>query len=111
MTLALATIPDDTDHLPGWLEAHIVGGRLRALAAELAAVHHAKPPADSIRDRLGELLPAVLSAGLSSLPPTELRHLLRQPHHLLELQEIILTEGGHYWDTVPRPDRLLQRVR
>ena len=110
MTLALATIPDDTDRLSGWLEAHIVGGDLRELAAELAAVHAADPPADSVRDRLGASLPAVLDRGLSALPRADLRHLLRQPYHLLELQEIVLVEGDAYWDTVSRPRELLDRV-
>jgi hypothetical protein len=109
MTLALATIPDDPDALIRWLEGHLVGAGLRALAAELAAVHSAVPSTDSIRARLGPHLSAVLERGLSALPPTEIRHLLHQPYHLLELQQIVLLEGGPYWDTVPRSGEFLDR--
>ncbi len=114
MTLALAAIPDDPDRLPGWLEQRVVGGELRALVADLVAVHGAGPPADSVRDRLGAHLQTVLAGGLTALAgPLRrefARHLLLRPYHLLELQEIVLLEGGAYWDAVPRPTELLVRV-
>jgi hypothetical protein len=111
MTLVLATIPDDVARLPAWLEEHIVGGALRALVSELAAVHRATPPRESVRDLLGPLLPAVLERGLAALPPEVLTHLLQQPYHLLELQGIVLLEGGSYWDTIHRPAAFGARVR
>jgi len=101
MTLVLATIPDETADLPAWLEEQLVGGDFQALATELAAIHDAEPPADSVRDYLGDsLLAGVLARGFAALPEYELRSLLRQPYHLLELQEIVLLEGGPYWDAV-----------
>jgi hypothetical protein len=114
MTLALAAIPENPDHLPEWLEQRIVSGELRALVAELAAVHGAAPPERSVRDEFDELLPTILTGGLVALPgPTRqaaARHLLQQPYHLLELQELVLTEGGPYWDAIPRPTELLVSV-
>lgn len=115
MTLAIEAIPDDPDRLCAWLEARAVGGELRAVAAELAAVHGARPPGDSLRAKLGPArLRAVLAGGLNGLAPADrqklARHLLRQPYHLLEFQEIVLAEGGPYWDAVPRPPELLRRA-
>jgi hypothetical protein len=110
MTLAIATIPDDPARLPRWLEGHMVGGDLRAIAAELAAVHNAESPHDSIREQLGDQLPAVLNRGLSVLPKQKLQLLLRQPYYLLELQEIVLIEGGQYWESLPRPAEFTERA-
>lgn len=115
MSLAIESVPDDPDLLPRWLEERLVGGELRALAAELAALHSAAPPRDSIRGRLGPAaVEAILRNGLCALAPAECRelveHLLRQPYHLLELQALVLAEGGPYWDALPRSAELLTQV-
>jgi hypothetical protein len=47
---------------------------------------------------VGEHLPDVFQRGLSALPPATLRTFLRHPALLLDLQDIVLTEGGPYWD-------------
>jgi hypothetical protein len=111
MTLVLATLPDDAAHLPVWLEEHLVGGTLRALVSELVAVHRPTPPTDSVRDRLGPLLSGVLERGLAALPPELITLLLQQPYYLIELQGIVLQEGGPYWDTVHRTDEFQAAVR
>ena len=77
----------------------------------MAAVHNSAPPRESVRDVLGDLLPAVLDRGLSALPRAKLQLLLHQPHYLLDLQEIVLFEGGEHWDLLPRPPELTERVR
>lgn len=114
LTPAIAVIPDDIDRLPRWLEERVVGGELRGLVAELAGVHGAKQPPDSVRNRLGPNLPTLLTGGLITLPgPARekvVQYLLRQPFHLLELQKIILVEGGPYWDAIPKPSHLLANV-
>jgi hypothetical protein len=114
MTLAIAAIPDDLEVLPRWLEERIVGGELRELVAELAAVHGTSPPRDSVRGRLATLLPMILANGITALPEVArekvVQHLLRQPYHLLELQEVVLLEGGAYWDAIPLPKPLKQGV-
>jgi hypothetical protein len=115
MSLAIESVPDDPDLLPGWLEERLVGGELRALVAELAALHNAAPPQNSIRDQLGPAaVEAILRNGFSALGPAEgqklAQHLLRQPYHLLELQALVLAEGGPYWDALPRPPELLDQV-
>jgi hypothetical protein len=115
MSLAIESVPDAPDRLLQWFEERMVGGALRALVAELAALHNAAPPHDSIRDRIGPAgIEAVLRSGLGALAPAEgrelARHLLSQPYHLLELQALVLAEGGPYWDALPRPPELLDRV-
>jgi hypothetical protein len=99
-------IPDDQARLPGWLEEQLLSFDLAALVAELEAVH---PPARGAGTPLGDILGqnrgAVLEKGLSALPPARLRQLLRQPRLLLDLQELILVEGGEYWRKTIREDR------
>jgi hypothetical protein len=99
MNLVALEIPDDPARLAGWLEQHLIGFNLGDLALELAAFHgEAAEPARSVRDLLGNSLATVLERGLGQIPNDRLRQLLLQPTLLLELQEIVLAEGGDYWD-------------
>jgi hypothetical protein len=106
MRLIALEIPDDQARLPGWLEERLLGLDLAALVAELEAAH---PPARGAGTPLGDILGqnrgAVLEKGLSALPPARLRQLLRQPRLLLDLQELILVEGGENWRKTTREDR------
>lgn len=97
MKLVALEIPDDPALLPGWLESHLVNTDLAALVAELEAVHGEQPGSLSLADVLRDRRDAVLSRGLASLPAEGLKSLLRNPRLLLELQELILTEGGPCW--------------
>ena len=104
MTLHSLEIPDDPVQLPRWLENHIVGLDLAPLVAELSAVHGTPAvPGPSIRELLGDRLPAVLTDGLGTLPSTLLVYLLMRPQLLLDLQELVFAEGGAYWDHVRKP--------
>jgi hypothetical protein len=109
MNLVSMTIPEDPALLAGWLEQHLVGLDLAALVAELRAVHgsgHAAP----INEVLGDRRDAVLARGLSALPADRLRQLLRSPALLLDLQEMVLTEGRGYWERLPRTADLARAV-
>jgi hypothetical protein len=101
MRLISLEIPDEAAELAPWLERHLVGPDLAALVAELEAVHGpsigAQPP---VKGLLGRDLDAVLESGLGSLPPATLKRFLRQPRLLLELQELVLFEGGRHWERV-----------
>ena len=97
MKLVALEIPDDLALLPGWLEGHLVNTDLAALVAELEAVHDEQPDNLSLTDVLRDRRDAVLTRGLASLPAEGLKSLLRNPRLLLELQELILTEGGPCW--------------
>ncbi len=97
MKLVALEIPDDPALLPGWLESHLVNTDLAALVAELEAVHGEQPGGLSLADVLRDRRDAVLSRGLAALPADGVKTLLRNPRLLLELQELILTEGGPCW--------------
>ncbi len=79
MNLLIATLPDESDALPGWLERHLCGPSLAELAAELTAVHGHSSATTTARALLGDDLPDVLAFGLSRLPPAALRRFLHQP--------------------------------
>ncbi len=91
--------PHSPDQLAGWLEQHLVGLELAALVAELAA-RRESGPAPSLRALLGPYLPEVLGGGLGVLPAQLLRELCCHPRALLELQKLVLSEGGVYWGRV-----------
>jgi hypothetical protein len=99
MNLVMATFPDDSAELAAWLDRQLVGLDLGRLAAELSAVH-GDTSAVSLADVLGEYRSAVLNKGLAGLPPSHRAELLRQPALLLELQELVLTEGGAHWEAL-----------
>src|SRR5438105_2162472 len=102
MKLVAMNIPDDPARLPGWLEQHLVGLDLAALVLELLAVQRSAGQAPvAVTELLGDRLTQVLQKGLTSLPPDILKRLLRQPQSLLELQALILTQGGAYWAQLP----------
>lgn len=105
MKLVAMNIPDDPTQLAGWLERHLTGPDLGRLAAELSAIHRDEA-AGSVHEMLGGQLPDVLERGLSVLPPAALRSLLCHPRLLMDLQEIVLAEGGAYWDRFPASEEL-----
>jgi hypothetical protein len=101
MNLHALEIPEDPNQLPGWLDRHLCGPDLGELVAELAAVNGGRgEPGRSVRDVLGRRLSSVLAGGLGGASSTAVRQLLRSPHLLLELQELVLTSGGPYWDEI-----------
>jgi hypothetical protein len=103
MTLLTMTIPDDPAELAAWLEQRLMAPDFGRFVTELSAMSTAAPgERQPARQLLGDWLPHALTSGLRELPPQLLRRLLRQPATLADLQEIILTEGGGYWDSVLR---------
>ena len=99
MTLLMLEIPDSHDELPVWLERQILGSRLGELIEQLLVIHaEAGGAGGSIEETLGSRLPEVLSRGLAVLPPAALSQLLTRPLLLLELQELVMSRGGSYWD-------------
>jgi hypothetical protein len=106
MNLIALEIPDDPAALPGWLDRLLVGLDLAALVAELSAVHGPETDhATSVHELLGDQRDAVLAGGLAALPPDRLRRLLCLPRLLLDLQELVLTSGGPYWERLSSPSR------
>jgi hypothetical protein len=72
---------------------------LGELVWELSAVHgKAAERVPSLQEVFGPQLQTVLDRGLATVPPEKLRQLLRQPQLLLDLQELVLQEGGSFWE-------------
>jgi hypothetical protein len=103
MSLIALEIPDNQSELPGWLERQLVSLELASLVADLEAVHGNREPVGvPIDGVLGEYREAALEHGLSALPKERLRELLLHPRILLDLQELILVEGGAHWERLAR---------
>lgn len=101
MKLVALDIPDETAALAGWLEQRLTGLDLGALVAELDAVHGpGTASSESLDTLLGNRRGRVLREGLRAIGPEDLQRLLRQPRLLLDLQELVLTEGGDHWQTL-----------
>jgi hypothetical protein len=99
MSLIVPTIPDDAAQLAPWLERQLVGLDLVRLVGELHAIH--KPAAREqapVTDLLAGHLDRIYTQGLGGVPRKVLRHLLTHPGLLLQLQELILENGGPFWD-------------
>jgi hypothetical protein len=118
MYLHLLTMPSGPGHLSRWLECQLVGPCLGELVAELSGLADeadGAPPA--LAEVLGPYRGDVLERGLAVLPANMTRHLLGRPALLLDLQELVLCEGGAYWDQVnrepivtPAPEQLVKLV-
>lgn len=112
MKLHTLEIPDDPILLAEWLEGHLMGLQLGPLVTELEVLGGTdKETTHSLHAIPDEQLSIVLQLGLRSLAREQLRQLLRQPRSLLELQRLVLEEGGTYWDTVPRSSKQEQNSR
>ncbi|MBI1831917.1 MAG: hypothetical protein HYR84_10760 [Planctomycetes bacterium] len=102
MKLLTFEIPDDPALVPAWLEGHLMGLDLQQVVMELGALGGAVDgPNLELQDVLGDKAAEVLQIGLRSLSRDQLRRLLKCPQLLLELQRLVLDEGGEYWTTVP----------
>jgi len=113
MKLHLFDIPDDHRKLPAWLEKQLVGVHLAELVAELTAVHGSSER-PTIEDLLDGQWDAVYQSGISGLSQATLRRLLTQPALLLDLQDLVLINGGDYWNQVEREaavSRMIDRGR
>jgi hypothetical protein len=110
MNLVVSSIPEDTVALGAWLERHLVGLELAQLIGELQAIHSPLPESLSVESVLAGRLEEVYQSGLSGLPRELLRKLLTQPSLLFELQELVLTHGGPFWDEVARRNQPVEAI-
>jgi hypothetical protein len=103
--MTILTIPDDPDALPSWLEQHLLGPDLGRLVGELEVVHGQPRNLPRLADVLGDHAAVVLADGFERLPRSTLSHLLRHPALLPELRDLVLVEGGPYWDRYLGPEQ------
>lgn len=108
MKIHLLEIPDDLAQRQAWLDAHLAGPDLGELVAELSAVHASGATKRiALDDVIGADRARLLQEGTRALPAERLRQLLMHPGLLLELQELVLSEGGRYWEDLSRQVRSL----
>jgi hypothetical protein len=104
MRLAAQAFLDDRARL----EKALVGCDLSRVAADLAATlparagspagHEPGAGGDAVVKRLlGPHLETVLQRGLAHVPRSVLEPFLERPHLLLDLQGLVVGEGGDYW--------------
>ncbi len=105
-------IPETQAEAARWLEGHLVSLQLPDLVTELAAIHGPVSHTESVRAILGGALPLVLAYGLerAELEAHIFRRLLREPLLLLELQELVLTDGGPFWRALESHSGVVARV-
>ena len=107
--LQIFTMPDDSSQLPHWIEQQLLGGDLSALVAQLAAVHHESSPSkQSLEAVLDTKHDAVLNGGLNQLDVSQITQFLTEPRLLLQLQEMVVREGGVYWTQLAEKSADLQ---
>ena len=98
MTLLSLDMPTEARDLALWLESHFVGHTLGQLVSELAAVHGLKRDFQ-IDHLISNCKTELLEQGLQTLTRKQLLLLIKNPSLLGDLQELILTDGGHYWQS------------
>lgn len=89
----------DEQPLPAFIDEAVVGVHLRQIIAELLAVHgenQTDSPA-KLSDIIGGRKEAVLAQGTSAIPREAFAQLITNPYLLIQLQELVLVEGGEYW--------------
>jgi len=121
MKAVVTEIPDEVSDWPSWLEQQIVGMSLYDLVVGLKAINEASDANPTLYDHdsysvagsistdeasptlqqvCGEQLPTIYESGLGVLSTEQIGSLFTNPELLLELQELVLIEGGSYWDSV-----------
>src|SRR5262249_32315149 len=96
------------DRVAEWLEGHLLGLDLQQLVAELQVMKDAgaTPETGALTEVLGDKMPDVLQSGLRPLAKNQLSRLLAEPSLLLELQTLVLEQGGAYWQSRPPSDEI-----
>ena len=100
MSYALLEIPEDPAHWAAWLERELVGVNLHDLAGQFSLL--AGSPQRGVLSELmtGDELKQISASGLSVLSQEQIGRLLASPAALFQLQDIVLSEGGEYWQSV-----------
>jgi hypothetical protein len=98
-------MPEAAEEQAAWLDRHLVSDDLAAIVDELSVIHD-RPKEDVAAEEgrawLGPDREKVLSVGVAGLSRDRFRELLRRPALLIAIQEIVLLEGGSYWDRLVR---------
>ena len=94
------SMPEETKDLFPWLDKILVGTSFRQFIGELSQASNIKQDnatIESARNWTGENLVSLLKNGTASLGEDGIRELLQWPNMLVAVQELVLLEGGEYW--------------
>lgn len=98
MSLKSLQIPDGLADMGAWLDELIVSHDLVDTIVELEVLAGDRlTKVQSLDGVLAGSEEAVLESGLAGASEMTLRGLLRQPSLLLELQELVMMQGGDFW--------------
>jgi hypothetical protein len=103
MMLEILDMPEEPRELAAWLDRHLASDGLAAIVDDLSAVHAAPAELCSVeqaREWLGDAAPLVLANGLGAIGDERIKQLLVRPSLLPALQELVMLEGGPYWDNL-----------
>ena len=103
--IMILDMPEKVDDIGKWLDHHVASDHLMMVVDELSAVHGATTDSFSLdagRSWLGASAAEVFQHGLGSLPHERVRELLRRPALLPAIQQLVMLEGGEYWDRLVR---------
>lgn len=98
--LDVLDIPESPTALAAWLDAALMKPGLRSLVDELTVFNGAPDEslqAEHARRWLGDDAEQVLRKGFAALAPSKVRELLSRPSLLPAVQELVLVDGGPYW--------------
>ncbi|TWT92407.1 hypothetical protein [Stieleria varia] len=98
MTIRCFELPSEIADWPDWLDRQLVGDAVAQLADEFRVAGGETTAETVALDQLiGDRRSELLARGTIALSETQLRTLIRHPDLLIELQELVLIEGGAHW--------------
>lgn len=91
-------LPDERVKWGDWLEQQLIGTELKKTIEQLIVLGGNNPAAISLEDWLGNDRSLILESGIQkNLSQARIESLVRNPTLLLDLQELVLLDGGEYW--------------
>lgn len=91
-------LPDERVKWGAWLEQQLIGTELKKTIEQLIVLGGNNPAAISLEDWLGNDRSLVLQSGIQkNFSQARIESLVRNPTLLLDLQELVLLDGGEYW--------------
>lgn len=107
MKFRIFDFPEEPAEQADWLEAELCSPQLCETVAEFQVVHGDADSGETLDAILGDKQQAVLQSGLSILNTDSLRRLVQSPRSLLELQELVLQEGGDWVDARLKSEKVI----
>jgi hypothetical protein len=99
MKIHILEIPESHASLASWIENQLVGDSFGDMITEIVAIH-GDTSAVQLDHFLLDCQEQVLEHGLVVMPHERLKGLLGNARMLAELQELVIRDGGQYWQEI-----------